>query len=159
VVTPGIDCQIALSHPAVNAGQATGFVLEPDEKSQQPVVSIQREVQADGSIRIRVFFNVLMADDLANPDGSPHAQTRAQMYALLLAYLAQTEGLTLQTGMGVISNVGASGHSATELHYNSFSVVACQLNNAGPYYPPADPAVYFNSVWDGPLTWQSSCWR
>jgi hypothetical protein len=159
VATPGIDCQITLCHPLVNSGEATGFVLEPDDKSQQPVISIQREVQADGSTRIRVFFNVLMADDLVNPDGSRHSQSRAEMYNRLQQYLAQTAGLTLQTSIGVISNVGASGHSATELHYNNASVVACQLNNAGPYFPPVDPAVYFNSVWDGQLAWSGSCWR
>ena len=50
MVTPGVDCNIALSHPSINNGAPCGFLLD-DSKEAGPAVSIQREAvrQDDGS--------------------------------------------------------------------------------------------------------------
>ena len=81
------------------------------------------------------------------------------MYAMLLEFMHQVDGLTLTTPHTVFANVGAVGHSATETHYEALSVITCQLNNAGPYYPAPDPAAFNLSLWDGTLTWNTSYWR
>jgi len=161
MTTPTIntDCTIRLTHTEVNSGEPYGFILDPENRHAGAPVSIQRQVDSDGNVTIRVYFNVLLADDLLNPDGSQHSQDRAAMYAALTAYLAQSQGLTLDTVIGSFASIGAGGHCATEYHYAGKSLVACQLNNAGVYYPPVDPARLYNSVWDGTLTWGSSTWR
>ncbi len=159
MATPGVDCHIRLSHPAVAGGEGCGFVLDPGRDGRGAVISIEREVTADGKVQVRLFFNVLLADDLVNPDGSRHTTKRAQGYERLLAYLEHSRDVTLDTAVGVFSGLGANGHAATELHYAPLSVVACQFNNAGVYYPPADAGRYYASQWDGALDWQHSYWR
>jgi hypothetical protein len=154
----GTDCHIRLTHPAINAGQPFGFLLEGKD-DRGPAVALQREVDAAGGIRVRLFFTVLLANDLVNPDGTPHDDDLMTMYTALVQYLAQISGLTVEGSIGVFSNVGAQGHSSTETHYTALSLVTCQLNNTGIYYPPADPVRYYNSSWDGPLTWETSYWR
>ncbi|NPV87276.1 MAG: hypothetical protein HPY45_14855 [Anaerolineae bacterium] len=153
------NCHITLTHPNVNSGDPYGFILHSEDRDRGPAVSIQRTTSADGDITIKIFFSVLLADQLINPDGSEHTDTRAEMYSKILEYLAQTSGLELETSAGVFSNVGASGHSATEIHFAPLSIITCQFNNAGTYYPPADPDLYLASVWDGSLTWATSFWR
>ncbi len=153
------DCHVILYHPDVNGGVPCGFVLQSQNKQLGPAVSIQKEVTSQGVTNVKVFFNVLLADDLVNPDGSKHAATRAQMYALLSSFLAQSADVQLTTSVGLINNIGATGHSATETHYGPVSVVACQMNNKGIYNGPVDPVALNGSVWDGTLTWASSYWR
>lgn len=155
----GSDCHLKFYHPSVAGGEGWGFILDPGKDGRGTVVSVEREVSGDGEVWVRLFFNILLADDLLNPDGSAHARDRAESYARLLAYLDKTEDLTLETAFGVFSGLGATGHAATELHFGSASVVACQLNNAGPYFPPADAGRYYASQWDGSLDWASSYWR
>jgi hypothetical protein len=159
MATLGKDCHVILTHPLVNSGQPCGFVLEEVDHQRGAPFTMQREVDSDGKVYVRLFFDVLLADNLLNPDGSRHARSRAELYTLLTGYLAQREGITVQTGMGVLSNIGALGHCATETHYPGVSLAACQFNNTGVYYPPADPGLYFNSAWDGTLTWGGSFWR
>ena len=112
-----------------------------------------------GNINVRIYFTVLLADNLVNPDGSTHTDTRADMYSKIPAYLAQTSGLIVTTEIGVFSSIGALGHSATEVHYGPLSIVSAQLNNIGAYFPPADPVILSSSVWDGVYTWDTSYWR
>lgn len=157
--TVGVNCHMKLTHSSINGGAAYGFVLRGESKDLGPDVSIQREVSSDGAVTVKVFFDVLLADDLRNPDGSDHSDSRAGMYAMLISYLAQLDGITLELGVGTLGNLGGTGHVATESHYGGLSVVACQLNNAGVYFPPVDAAAFNNSVWDGSLTWASSYWR
>jgi len=154
--TISTDCHLTLTHPDVNGGDPYGFLLSPDDGS--PVI-IQREITTSRELSVRVFFDAYLADSLLNPDGSVHTAAAAEMYARLVEYLAQTENLTLSFSGGTISNIGATGHSATEHHYPTHSVVACQFNNAGVYYGVLSSATYDNSIWDGTLTWASSCWR
>jgi len=62
-------------------------------------------------------------------------------------------------GAGVFANVGALGYSAAEMHYPRLTVVACQLNNAGPYFAAVAQSVYDNAVWNGVLAWDAAVWR
>jgi hypothetical protein len=158
MTTIGTDCHVALTHPKVNSGLAYGFLLDaPDDLG--PAVSLQRQVDAAGTITVRIFFKAFLADDMVNPDGTPHSAGKAAMYAMLTQYLAQTDGITVEAAVGVFSNCGAQGHSATEMHYLGLSIVACQLNNVGVYWPPADASLFYNSTWDSILTWATSYWR
>ena len=157
--TIGVDCHITLTHAAINSGNPYGFILQRNDRENDPPVIIQRKVSSDGSVTINTFFNVLLADDLIDPNGGQHTADRAAMYALLMSYVGQTNGLTLISPAGAIADVGATGHSATETHFPAFSVVACQLTNAGVYFGPVDLTAFALSVWDGTLTWASSFWR
>lgn len=153
--TLGIDSSIILTHPAVNSGAAYGFLLKDDI----PGVSIQRETSSNGVVQIRIFFTVLLADNAKNPNGSKHTPSKAQDYARMIDYLTRPSGITLTCAIGVFSDVGAIGLCATEIHYPACSEIVVQLSNAGIYYPPADPAYYDASQWDGTLTWDTSYWR
>ena len=155
----GTDCHIRLTHADINSGNPYGFILDPQNKTAGPPVTIQREVDSDENTTIKIYFNVLMADDLINPDGSQHAASKSDMYDMLTAYLAKIDGLSLDTVVGTYSDIGASGHCSTEYHYGGRSVMACQLNNASTYWPPVLSADLYNSVWDGTLTWATSYWR
>jgi len=157
--TIGTNCHIRLTHADINGGDPYGFVLDHDNKIDGPPVTVQRQIDSDANTVIKVYFNVLLGDDLINPDGSQHAASKADMYAMLTAFLAKESGLSLDSVIGSYSNIGATGHCATEYHYGGRSVVACQLNNAGVYYPPVPSDQLYNSVWDGTLTWASSYWR
>ena len=166
--TIGGNCHITLSHPNINSGDPFGFILGPATindlfsdagRRKGPCVSVQRELQENGQINIRIFFAVLMADNLVNPDGSTHQDSRTLMYSNIQNYLSQTAGLIITTQIGVFSAIGALGHSATEMHYGPLSVISCQLNNVGTYFPPADPAFLSLSAWSGTLTWANSYWR
>lgn len=156
----GKDCHIKLTHQQVNGGEPCGFILDAGNvNSPGAVFSIQRVVDHDGEVSIRVFFDVLAADNLLNPDGSPHQEGRATIYETITSFLACREGISVETPVGIFNNVGAEGHSATELHYGSLSLISCQLNNVGPYYPPADPERFYASLWDGSMTWAEAYWR
>jgi hypothetical protein len=166
--TIGSNCHITFSHPNVDAGAAFGFILGPTTindlfsdagRRKGPCVSVQRELQTDGTVNVRIFFSILLADNLVNPDGSTHTDTRTTMYTKIQNFLSQTANLVITTEIGVFSAIGALGHSATEMHYGPLSVISCQLNNVGIYFPPADPALLSQSMWDGALTWSTSYWR
>ncbi len=134
--TIGQNCHIRLSHIDINGGVPYGFVLDPENKVDGPPVTVQREIDSDGNVVIKVYFNILLADLIINPDGSNHVDSKAVMYAMLTDFLEKEDGLSLDSVAGTYVNIGASGHCATEYHYAGRSVVACQLNNAGPYFPP-----------------------
>ena len=157
--TLNTDCHIILTHPDVNAGSSFGFILDLINKQKGQFVSVQREIDSDGTNTIRIFFNVLLADNLIDPDGGQHSDNKDTMYAKIVDYLSKLDGITINTPIGIFSNVGALGHSSTEQHFKEVSIVACMFNNSGPYYPPADPDFYYNSEWDGTLTWATSYWR
>ena len=81
------------------------------------------------------------------------------MYAMLQQYLVQPSGVMLGTVVGNFPNLAAIGHAATEKHYQTLSIVACQFTNAGLYFIPADPALFTGSQWDGAQNWGNSYWR
>lgn len=159
--TIGQDCHITLSHPLVNGRAAYGFLLneEPGESTRPGGVQITRQVLSDGSTLVWVLFDILLADRALNPDGSAHAKTRAQDYAVLLQYLAQLSDIAVQTPVGTILNLFAVGYTADERHMPYSSLIKCQLNNYGIYWPPVDPDTLAQSLWDGALTWSTSYWR
>jgi hypothetical protein len=164
--TIGADCDIVLVNPDVNDGNPYGFVLSPDTSNKSSSLSIQREHnEDDDEIQIYIFFTILLADQLKNPDGSMHSESREDMYTMLLKYLAQPEGTSIGTFMGTWLGVGPMGHSATELHLVDGSYISCKLTNVSAYHPPVDSEMFFNSEWqdDTPgnsaLTWDTSLWR
>jgi len=56
--TIGQDCHITLTHPAVNAGQPYGFLVneEPGESTRPGGIQITRQVNSDGNILVWVLF-------------------------------------------------------------------------------------------------------
>lgn len=158
--TIGEDCHITLAHPLVNGGSAYGFLVSEEAGGSRPGgVQITRQVLSDGNTLVWVLFDIVMADHALNPDGSPHAKTRAQDYAMLLQYLAQRSDINLQTPVGTIVNLFAVGYTADERHLPYSSIIKCQLNNYGIYWPPVDPDLLAQSFWDSALTWATSYWR
>ena len=156
----GTDCDITLTHPDINAGEPYGFLIAYDPTVRGNNVSVRREL-FHGVISIRIFFTIILADDLKNHDGSPHSQDRQAMYEKLLEYLDKTENLSIDTLVGVFAGLGATGHTCTELHQPGVTHIALQFNNVSLYHPPIDSDTFFASVWDGDgIKWQdNSIWR
>jgi hypothetical protein len=162
----GKNCDITLCHPDVYSGAPYGFILTPDPTHGRSGVSIQREVDPDsGRSNIFLFFSVMIADNLSNPDGTEHADSRATMYAMLLDFLAQSSQIAVTTVLGTWLGIGTIGHSATELHLVNGSILSVKFANVTEYRPPADTKLVFGSLWqdsppeDDALTWESSIWR
>lgn len=155
----GANCHLTLSHPNVNNAEPFGFLLRLPVGEPEHTIAIQRERSSDGASRVKVFFDLLLADGLINPDGSRHAPDRGTSYAMLLAFLEQEGEITLANPTGVISGLGALGHSATELHFPARIQVSCQLSNVGSYFPPVPFDDFQASVWDGERNWALAYWR
>jgi len=168
MVTPGVDCNIALSHALVNNGAPFGFLLD-DSKEAGPAVSVQREavLQDDGTFldNQKYFFTVILADKLPNPDGSSHLEDAASMYAALMRYLSQHSNLALLTPSGTFSGLYASGHYATEVHYPDVTLVTVQMSSSGTSFDPVDVTRFILSEWvdgavyAGDMTWLTTYWR
>ena len=136
------------------------FLVVEDNKGTRPGgVQITHEVDSAGVTRLWLLFDVLLSDNSINPNGSLHAKTRAQDYAMLLSFLGKLDGLILDTPVGSFLNLGAVGWTADERHLPYSSIIKCQINNIGVYWPPVDAALLELSVWDGTLTWATSYWR
>lgn len=157
----GTDCDITLTHPSVNSGNPFGFIIANDPSVRGGSISVQRAVDENTLVvSIRVLLTVLLADDLKNPDGSKHTETRLQMYSKLLQYLATSDGLAIDTVMGAFAGLAPLGFSATELHQPKVSHIACQFDNISEYHPPITSTLFSNSKWDEvTLTWATSYWR
>ena len=158
--TLGKNCDVRFNHPDVNAGQPFGFLFAYDPSVRGNSLSVQRVVE-NGVITIRVYFTLILADDLKNHDGSEHADSRAFMYARLLEFLQQPDSLAIDTVMGVFSGMVSTGHSATELHQPDVSHIALQFYNLADYHPPIDSELFFASLWDGvDICWEEGMlWR
>lgn len=155
----GQDCHIILSHPSVNAGEPGGFVLDSASKLRPEGIMLTRQFISGQGVTIWIYFDALLADSLLTPAGGLFPDTRSEQYALLSAYLQETEGITLQTAIGTFVNLGAVGFTSHEYHTPACSLVKACLTNAGVYFPPVDPAMLTLSIWDGSLTWETSYWR
>jgi hypothetical protein len=163
----GKDCHLILQHADVNAGEPYGFICPKDNSPRELGVQVTREVSSDSvdetnsitGTQLWLSFDLLLADDLINPDGSSHAATRGEDYAVHTAFLAQPRGISLTTPAGTYTNLGALGWSADERHLPDHSIIRMGLNNVGYYFPPADPESLALSLWDGTLTWATSYWR
>jgi hypothetical protein len=160
MATVGTDCHLTLQHNDVNGGAAYGFLLDPGSRYPEGI-AIKREIYSEETDpnKLWVYFDILLADDLINPDGSAHGVTRAAMYAKLVEFLGKQSDITLSFGLGAIISLGALEYAATEKHYPSFSVIRVQLTNVDSYYGVIDETVLYASVWDGTLTWETSYWR
>lgn len=162
----GTDCDITLCHPSVNSGAPYGFILTPDPTHGRSGISIQREIDPDaGTIDVYLFFSVMLADDLINPDGKEHTDNRETMYLKLLEYLDQSAEVAIDTVLGTWLGIGSTGHSATELHLIKGSILSVKFANVTEYHPPADSDLVLGSLWqadipdDEAFTWDTSLWR
>jgi hypothetical protein len=162
----GKDCDITLCHPDVYGGVPYGFILTPDPTHGRSGVSIQREIDSEaGPSNIYLFFSVMLADDLVNPDGSEHTDGRETMYLQLLEYLDQSAEICIDTVLGTWLGIGSTGHSATELHLINGSILSVKFANITEYHPPADSDLVLGSLWqadipdDDAFTWDTSLWR
>lgn len=157
----GTDCDITFTHPDINSGDPFPFILAIDPSVRGGSLSVQRNIDENTyAISIRLSLTVLLADDLKNPDGSEHTNSRADSYAALIQYLAKVDGLTINTVMGTWTGLAPIGFSATELHQPNRSHVACQFDNISTYHSPITAAAFWLSTWDEPtLTWATSYWR
>jgi hypothetical protein len=158
--TLGKNCDVRFTHPNINSGQPYGFLFAYDPSVRGNSLSVQRVVD-DGVITIRVYFTLIMADDLKNHDGSQHSEQRAEMYAHLLEYLKQPDSLAIDTVVGVFAGMVSTGHSATELHQPDVTHIALQFYNLSDYHPPVDSVLYFASLWDADdIAWgKGMLWR
>ena len=165
--TLGQNCHITLQHDSVNSGAAYGFILNTDRSPRSEGIQIKRQVLTEDisdteSAHVNyewVHFDILLGDHLIAPDGSLRAENRAADYALLVQYLAQTSGLNLTTQMGTFIDYSAVGWTADERHQPDHSIVKVGLCNVGDYFPPADPIIVAQSVWDGELLWGVCVWQ
>lgn len=162
----GENCDIVLIHPSVHGGEPYGFIISPDPSSRGSGISIQKEYDQTNDVTlIYIFFQVVMADDLKNPDGSEHTESRSTMYAMLLDYLAQVDQIAIDTNIGTFTGIGTVGHTSTELHMVNGSMITCKFANVSEYHAPIDPGLFFGSIWQdtppavGALTWDTSVWR
>jgi hypothetical protein len=161
----GADCDLILVHPSINSGVPYGFVLTPDPNHKTSAVSVQREITPEGVTTVYLFFTVILADELKNPDGSEHSATRAAMYSMLLDFLGQSEGLSVVTVLGTWTGIGPLGHSATELHLVNGSYISVKLGSVSTYHPPVSSTLFFGSLWqptppgETAFTWETSLWR
>lgn len=158
--TLGKNCDVRFTHPDVNSGQPYGFLFAYDPSVRGNSLSVQRVVD-DRVITIRVYFTLILADDLKNHDGSQHAENRGEMYARLLEYLKQLDSLAIDTVVGVFAGMVSTGHSATELHQPDVTHIALQFYNLADYHPPVDSELYFASLWDADaIAWEEGMlWR
>lgn len=160
----GKNCDLILAHKDIGGGVPYGFVLAPDPSQPTGTVSVQRERSGDEQI-IFIFFTLVLADDLINPDGSQHTDTRSVMYAALQEYLAKSDNLTVITHMGSFLGIGPLGHAATELHMVNGTYVSIKLSNVTAYRAPIPEATFYACLWadinnltGNELTWQNSFW-
>lgn len=165
--TIGEDCHVILSHPSVDAGARYGFLSPQDNTVKEEGVQVTRRVQSEDTTyadmhagtMLWIAFDVLCADNQRAPNGAKHPKTRLQDYSKLAEFLLQSSGITLETPVGAFTNLGALGYSADERHRPHHSIIKCELNNVGFYFPPVDPELLALSLWDGTLTWGTSYWR
>ena len=165
--TIGKNCHVILSHPEVDSGAPYGFVSPGDDSIRSEGAQFKRQVVSNSSGEsvtnsgtfLWAYFDVLLADDLLNPDGAPRGISRSTDYTKLMKYFSKPSGIALTTMMGSYVNMGALGWTADERHFPKHSVIKCQLNNVGYYFPPVDSEVLNQCIWDGVLTWDTSYWR
>ena len=163
--TIGTDCHITLTHPDVNDGDPYGFILSPTSPSRPEGIQVTRQVFSevvsfyDTGMRVWIHFDIILADHLMNPDGSEHTESRADMYPMLLEYLDQKDSISPDLRNRNFCEPRSPGLHRPEKHFATNSILYCQLNNIGSYYPPIDPAILDQSIWDGSLTWATSYWR
>lgn len=166
--TPGIDCDITLTHADVNAGEPLGFVLQAANTRTGPQVRIHHEVYTDAQAQpfaVRhLWFDVLIADDLLAPNGSRLGSPASALLTHLTAIAAAYSNIALNTRLGVISGLYALEHALIYSIRHDHTVITVHLTTRSTNFQPADPAYYFASVWQaadyvGEMDWDNSYWR
>ncbi len=165
MATIGADCDIALAHAAVNGGEPIGFILHRNSP-RGGAVTIRRQAYTtpdDGSYsdRVRWWMTIAAIDNAQQPNGALSADTRSNIYANILLFLAQRTGITLLTAAGTYVDLYATLTVTLEHHWITSSGITLQLNNgAFTQTAPIDTTRFNNSMWDGSLlTWDTSYWR
>lgn len=162
----GDNCHVILSHADIDAGAPYGFISPKDGSIREGGAQFIRQVDSEtttfsdiaSGTRLWINFDVICADDLIEPSGAQHSASRLTDYAKLLEFLSKPSAIQCTTPVGTFANLGALGFSADERHLPEHSIIKVQLNNVGYYFPPVDPALLASSMWDGPLTWETSYW-
>lgn len=164
----GVDCDIALFHAEIDDGVPYGFILER-RRDGEPVINIHREAYPDPMGRMldvaHLWFTVLIANDLVNPDGSRHSAAAEEMYTRLMALLLKHSGIGLITRLGVIAGLRSAGHIMIENLYPRAATITVQLTTLENAFPPAPRQVYLDSLWvdetsyAGIRNWGNSYWR
>jgi len=162
----GQDCDVIFIHPDVNDGNPYGFVLTPDPSKSGSSFSVQRKLGDDqATTGILIYFTIILADDLKNPDGSEHADSRSTMYDMLLDYMENLTGLSIDTVIGTYVGLGQFGHTLTELHLVEATFESLKFANIDTYHPPIESSLFYGSLWQddppaaGAFTWETSVWR
>jgi|YNPNPStandDraft_1061719.scaffolds.fasta_scaffold03776_10 hypothetical protein len=164
----GVDCDITLQHPAVNGGQPCPFLLHP-KAGQGTLVQVHHEVYSDtlgGFSDVRhLWFDVLIADSLINPDGSTHTQDAQTMYRNLVDIITQHRDITLTTRSGTITGLYALEHVMEhKIFTDGRIIVRCHLTTRSTHYQ-VNGELYFASQWvdegsySGMMNWDNSYWR
>jgi hypothetical protein len=164
MATVGVDCDVKLTHPDVNGGEAVGFILKRARATVSGLVTLRRQAYADPEgdyvDRLQFWMTLHIADQLLNPDGSRHSQTRAELYAFLLEFLAARTGITFECQAGLWTDLHATLTVTTEYLGRLTDEVVLQLNSGNLYEMlPIDRERFEASEWDGVLTWDTSYWR
>lgn len=163
----GENCHVILSHADIDAGAPYGFISPKDGTVRECGAQFIRQVDSESTTysdisagtRLWINFDVVCADDLIEPSGAQHTASRLTDYAKLLEFLDKPSGIQCTTPVGTFANLGALGFSADERHLPEHSIIRVQLNNVGYYFPPVDPDLLAQSIWDGSLTWGTSYWH
>ena len=167
---PGADCDIALSHPAVRAGEPVGFILlrRPGE-SYGPAVRLHVESYTSAlgqaeDVR-HLWFTILLAEGALNPDGSAPARSPAELRALLLELVMQHRDILLHTPAGLITGLAVGGQVLIHHLRPLMETVEVHLTTRLAHFAPLDPARFAASLWQdaltygGEMTWDNSYWR
>jgi len=160
----GVDCDIALAHPAVNGGESVGFILER-RNNRGGAVTVRRQAYTtpDGgySDRIRYWATIAAIDSAQQPNGAISTDTRAGTYASILEFIAARTGISMQTAAGTYTDLYATLTTTLEFHWVGSSGITLHFNNgAFTQTAPIDTTRFNNSLWDGSLlSWDTSYWR
>jgi len=168
--TVGVDCDIYLQHADVNDGDPVGFLLYRKKTADYgPEVQVHYESYTDtlgGTDDIRhLWFTVVLANDLINPDGSFHQETALFMRNALIDILMKHSEITLNTPAGLITGLKSSGHVMIHSIFPGWDTIECNLTTDSVNYAPVDSVYYEASFWvdlttyTGIMTWDNSYWR
>lgn len=132
--TLGTDCDVILTHPAVNGGQPYGFLLKPTDR-RGLLTTVQREAYQTsvGSFneRLKLTLRLWIADNLNNPDGGLRAQTAEQDYAAYLAFVAVHTNITATLRNRTFTQLRSTLIHSYEFIGSQSDEIMFVLNNGG----------------------------
>jgi len=167
--TIGVDCDIQLFHAHVDSGEPYPFILEARHPTYGPTLQIHHNVTQDETGAYederQVWFSVMIADDLVNPDGSKHADTATNMQSKLLQIILEHTEIGVVSHNGVITGLRTTGLVYIENVFSNLVIIDCQLTTSLNNFAPIPYADYVDSLWVDELTysgsrnWDNSYWR